>query len=155
MSNWHEHPRLVGRFDAACPDDLQVIVHDGHPAISRRQPELAWVRLTSGDGSLFSGILLNRPLEVRGVAVGDEIRVIVPDGGDCPLMVTSDYLVLRSAWRLLAPCTGCGLTEMLSPAQVLAEALFPSRWQCGSFNFTARCGWCGGSMVVRIKRLKR
>ncbi len=81
MTSWREHPKLRGRFHPDCPDDLQVIVHDGHPAISRRSPEVVWVRVTGAEGATFTGVVLNRPVQLRSVGEGAEILFIIPGGG--------------------------------------------------------------------------
>jgi hypothetical protein len=47
---WREHAMLKGRFRSDYPDDLQVIVHDGGPQISRNEPEIVWVTVTGMDG---------------------------------------------------------------------------------------------------------
>lgn len=154
-SSCNEHPKLRGRFHAEFPDDLQVIVHDGGPHICDRKPELAWVRVIECEDEVFSGVLRNRPFHLQSVAEGALIRFIVPGGGQYPLQVTRQYLEERSTWRLLAPCNQCGLTELLDPVSQLLTASFPdiaADQLSRGFTFTTRCGWCGGGMVVRLKR---
>lgn len=154
-SPWNEHPKLRSRFDPEFPDDLQVIIHDGGPHISDRQPELVWVRVTDCQDEVFSGVLLNKPFQLQSVVQGSLINFIVPAGGQYPLRVTHKYLQERSSWRLLAPCKKCGLTELLEPPSQLVAASFPNVTAdqlSGGFTFTTRCGWCGGGMVVRLKR---
>jgi hypothetical protein len=152
-ARWNEHPKLRGRFHPEFPDDLQVIVHDGGPHTSDRQPELAWVRVTECQDEVFSGLVLNEPAQLRSVAQGSKIQFIVPEGGQYPLQVSQQYLQERSAWRLLMPCKKCGLTELFDPPSQLLASSFPSAGQFShGFTFTTRCGWCGEGMVVRLKR---
>jgi hypothetical protein len=157
MSPWNEHPKLRGRFDPEFPDELQVVVHDGGPHISDRQPELVWVRITECQDEVFSGVVLNKPFQLQSVAQGSLIQFIVPGGGQYPLQVTHKYLQERSSWRLLMPCKKCGLTELFDPPSLLLAASFPNVTAddlSGGFTFTTRCGWCRGGMVVRLKRTK-
>ncbi len=39
---WRSDPLLEGRFHPEYPDDLQVIVHDGGPRLTKNAPELMW-----------------------------------------------------------------------------------------------------------------
>jgi hypothetical protein len=152
---WREHPKLRSRFDREFPDDLQVIVHDGGPHISDHKPELVWVRVTECQDEVFSGILLNKPFQLGSAAQGSLIQFIVPGGGEHPLQVTGRYLQERSLWRLLMPCNKCGLSELFDPPSRLLAASFPNVTAdqlSHGFTFTTRCGWCGGGMVVRLKR---
>jgi hypothetical protein len=154
-STWNEYPKLQGRFHPEFPDALQVIVHNGGPHISDRQPELIWVRVTECQDQVFSGLLLDKPLHLHGVSQGSVIQFIVPGGGQYPLLVTPKYLQERSSWRLLTPCNKCGLTEIFDPPSQLLAASFPNvaaGQLTGGFTFTTRCGWCGGGIVVRLKR---
>lgn len=152
---WNEHPKLRGRFHPEFPEDLQVIVHDASPAKSGGYAELVWVRVTGCDDEIFSGIVLNKPSHLRDVTEFSSISFIVPDGGQYPLQVTPKYLSERSMWRILMPCKGCGLTELLYPPTELVAYSFPlvtAAELSKGFTFTTRCGWCGGGMVVRLKR---
>lgn len=153
-SPWSGHPKLRGRFHPDSPGDLQVIVHDAGPHLSQRHPELVWVRVASFQGEVFSGVVLNKPKQLRSVAQGSEILFIVPEGGQYPLQVTPKYLRERSTWRLLMPCKKCGLTELFDPPSELVACSFPDAaiQLSHGFTFTTRCGWCGEGMVVRIKR---
>jgi hypothetical protein len=148
MTSWREHPKLQGRFHPDGPDDLQVIVHDGHPAISGRRPKLVWVRVTGSEDETLTGVVLNRPAHLRSVGERTEIVFIIPGGGEYPVQVTREYLAQRDSWRLLMACKKCGLTELLSPARELVAATFPGvgddQLRRG-FTFTTRCGWCGGA----------
>lgn len=154
-SPWREHPKLQGRFHPESPDDLQVIVHDGGPHTSNREPELVWVRVTECQDEVFSGLLLNKPAQLQSVAQGSLIQFIVPGGGPHPLQVTGQYLQERSFWRLLTPCNKCGLSELFDPPSRLLTGSFPgvtADQLSRGFTFTTRCGWCGAGMVVRLKR---
>src|SRR5436309_3534925 len=104
MTSWRQHPKLQGRFHPDFPDDLQVIAHDGHPAISGRGAELVWVRVTAAEGDVFKGQVLNKPFQLLNVAEGVAILFIVPEAGEHPLHVTTEYLAQRDSWRLLMPC---------------------------------------------------
>ena len=155
LSSWNEHPKLRGRLHPESPDDLQVIVHDGGPHISDRQPELIWVRITECEDDVFLGALLNKPFHLESVTQGSLIHFIVPAGGPYPLQVTHRYRQEKSSWRLFAPCNKCGLTELFDPPSQLLAASFPkvtAEQLSGGFTFTTRCGWCGGVIVVRLKR---
>jgi hypothetical protein len=146
---WREHPKLRGRFHPEFPDDLQVLMHDGGPRLTDRRPELMWVRVTGGEGDVFSGRLLNRPHQLVSVAEGNEIRFLVPEGGEHPLRVTEKYLRERPEWVIL-PCNKCGLTELLDAPSDLIRVVFPRAAEGGSMGmFTAFCGNCGGIQVVR------
>jgi hypothetical protein len=46
---WRKDPDLKGRFHDSYPDDLQVLVHDGEPRRTSRQPELCWVRVVAAE----------------------------------------------------------------------------------------------------------
>jgi len=154
-SPWSDHPKLRGRFHPQYTDDLQVIVHEGGPHTSDREPELVWVHVTECSGEVFSGVVLNSPVQLQSVAQGSHIQFIVPEGGQYPLQVTSKYLQERSAWRLLMPCKKCGFTELFDPPSQLVSSTFPSATAdelSRGFTFTTRCGWCGGGLVVRLKR---
>ena len=154
-SPWNSHPKLQGRFHSDFPDDLQVIVHDAGQRASGPLPELAWVRVTESQDEVFTGVMLNQPAGLQNVVQGSQVLFIVPEGGEYPLQVSRKYLQERSSWRLLMPCQKCGLTELLdSPSELLA-ASFPSitaEQLSRGFTLTTRCGWCGGGMVIRLKR---
>jgi hypothetical protein len=165
IGDWTTHPSLRGRFSSQYPDDLQVVVHDGHPPLSKIPAELIWVRVTGilpdvkvfgGKGHLtvFRGIVLNKPHRLVTVSHGSEIKFVMPETGPHPLYVTHEYLSERRFWRLLAGCKECGMSELLSPASELAKHLFPEmdKPPSGGFIFTTRCGICGGGQVVRIMR---
>ncbi len=154
-SRLNEHPKLRGRFHPEFPDDLQVIVHDGGPYRSDRRPELVWVCVTACEHEIFSGVVLYKPAQLLRVAEGSHILFIVPEGGEYPLQVTPKYLQERLTWRLLRPCKKCGLSELFDPPSELVASSFPvvtADQLSKGFTFTTRCGWCGDTMVVRLKR---
>ncbi len=43
--SWRGHPLLKGRFHPEYPDDLQVLIYDGGPRLSKHPPEVVWVRV--------------------------------------------------------------------------------------------------------------
>jgi hypothetical protein len=146
---WIEHPRLRGRFHTEYPDDVQVVVHDGGPRLTRVAPEVVWVRIMDGEGDLFTGMVLNQPTMLTTVSAGSSIRFNVPASGELPLMVTEKYLLERSDW-IIHPCNGCGLTELFDAPSDLIRVAFPSRpEQVAPEMFTAICGWCGGAQLVQ------
>jgi hypothetical protein len=147
--HWRHHPRLKGRFHEQAPDDIQVLVHDGGPRLSRVKPEVVWVRVTSGDGDLLGGTVLNRPKELATVSAGATIRFKVPASGELPLLVTDRYLSERPDW-IIQPCSRCGLTELFdAPSDLLRVVFPPGAEQMEPEVFTAICGWCGGVQVVQ------
>lgn len=151
---WRNHPELQGKFHIECPDDIQVIVHDGGPYFSNCAPEVVWVRVAGFAGGVYTGTVLNEPKNLRHVTEGSQISFIVPRGGDHPLLARPDYLQERSGWRLVAPCK-CGLTELFDPPSRLLASTFPSITAeeiARGFVFTTRCGWCGQTVAVRMKR---
>jgi len=162
--DWTTHPSLQGRFNPEFPDDLQVIVHDGHPAITKRAAELVWVRVTARGQdvpvfggrhlAVFRGVVLNKPQQLVTVSEGTEIHFVGPEGGPYPLQVTAEYLQERPSWRPMAVCKNCGMSELLSTALELGKLSFPSLTdnQLSGLMFTTHCGWCGGGQVVRLMR---
>src|SRR5262245_59686629 len=123
--NWRIHPKLKGRFHAAHPDDLQVIVHDGGPRITDRRPEAAWVTVTGCDGDIFTGRVLNQPTQLRTVQQHQEIRFIAPAGSEHPVLVTAKYLGERTAW-VIHPCRKCGFSELFDAPSDLMRMVFPN-----------------------------
>lgn len=148
---WGEHPKLKGRVDPHRPDCLQVIVHDGGPRTSKHRPELMWVRITGYESDVFSGVLLGHPSGLENLTEGSEIRFVVPSSGQHPIRVTEKYLEERPHWRLLAPCNKCGLSELFDAPSDLLRATFPGLGQAMSV-FTVICGWCGGTLVIRLRQ---
>ena len=149
------HGKLSGRFHPDFPDDVQVIVHEGGPYFSDREPELMWVRVTGCENDIFSGVVLNTPHQLREVRKGSVITFLVPEKGEYPLLVSTKYVQERPTWRLLMPCENCGLSELFDPPSDLLAKTFSSvmpEQVSRGFTFTTRCGFCRGAVVVRIKR---
>jgi hypothetical protein len=149
--SWRTHRRLQGRFHPDFPDDIQVIVHDGGPRLSKVAPEIVWVRVTDGEGDLLTGTVLNQPANVTSAPAGGSIRFIVPDSGEYPLLVTEKYLLERPHW-VIRPCDRCGLTELFDAPSDLIRVVFPFLPTTDGAQmdvFTAFCGCCGGVQVVR------
>ncbi len=100
-SDWRVHPKLKDRFLPDFPDDLQVIVHDGGPRTTRHAPEAVWVTVNGVSGDVFQGRVLNQPLNLQTVKQGSEIKFLMPDGCEQPLMVTHKYLRERESWVII------------------------------------------------------
>jgi hypothetical protein len=115
---WREHPTLKGRFLRDHPDDLQVIVHDGGPRITRNRPETVWVTVTGTDGKVFRGRLLNQPHNLQSIRQGSEIKFIMPGGSEHPIMVTDKHLRERDSWVTTlarnAACRACLMLHLTS-----------------------------------------
>ena len=122
---WRQHPRLRGRFHPDYPDDLQVLVHDGGPRITENRPELVWVRVIGNDHDVFVGAVLNQPHQLESITQASQIRFIVPDGGEHPLLVTPKYLQERPDW-IIQPCHKCGLSELFDAPSDLMRVVFPN-----------------------------
>ena len=75
-SEWREHPKLRDRFLPDHPDDLQVLVHDGGPRISRNPAEAVWVTVIGMDGEVFRG----RVLETANPSEGGDAKPWVLPG---------------------------------------------------------------------------
>jgi hypothetical protein len=147
---WRQHPKLRGRFHPQAPDDLQVLIHDGGPRLTERRPELVWVRVTGGEGDVFTGVVLNQPHQLVTVSRGSAICFLVPEGGEHPLLVTEKYLRERPDWEVAIPCSCCGLTELLDAPSDLIRVVFPDLPKDATMSaFTAFCGVCGGTLVLR------
>ena len=148
---WNTHPSLRERFDEEYPDDLRVIAHDGGPRFSRVAPEVVWVRVTGGDGDVWTGNVLGRSHRLSS-DVSQSIRFTVPNSRALPVMVSDRYLEERQNW-VVHPCDRCGITELFDPPSDLIRAVFetePDRIDAA--GFTALCGWCGGSQFVERAR---
>jgi hypothetical protein len=153
----YERLKSKGRIHPELPDVIQVIVHDGVIGESDRRPILSWVRVTECDEAVLSGTVISKDIHLRETKEGSHILFIVPDEGAYLLQITRRYILDRSLWRLLMPCKTCGLTELFnSPFELVGlsfPCLSPDELRQG-FIFTTRCGWCGGGMVIRLKRNK-
>ena len=149
---------LIDRLKGRKQEDLtkmEIIVHDGGPRKTERRPELAWVRVIGCTDGLFSGVVLDKPAQLRTVRKGSKISFLLPKSGQYALQISSKYLEERPSWRLLIPCNQCGLSELLDPPSELIAKLFPAMTSedlARGLTFTTRRGWCGGGLVVRIKR---
>lgn len=152
MANeWREHPKLKGRFLPDHPDDLQVIVHDGGPRITRSQPETVWVTVTGIEGEAFKARVLNQPHNLRTVRQESEIKFVLPGGSEHPVMVTDKYLRERGEW-IIHPCSKCGMSELFDAPSDLMRTVFPNVPPGDQMSkFTAFCPVCGGVQVVESK----
>jgi hypothetical protein len=146
---WRNDPRLKGKFHPEYPDDLQVIVHDGGPHMTKHRPELIWVRVTGYKHRVFIGRVLSQPHQLESIRQNSIIRFLVPEGGDYPLMVTDKYLAERDNW-IIYPCQKCGLSEILDAPSDLYPVIFPNTPDTEVVvSFTSRCGTCAdGCQVV-------
>jgi len=147
--DWRTHPKLQGKFHPDYPDDVRVIVHDGGPRLTDRQPELMWVRVTGYSPPVFTGLVLNRPEQLRSVSEGDEISFMVPDRGEHAIRVSAKYLAERPNWTI-TPCPKCGLSELFDAPSDLTNVVFASLPPGATMEvFTAVCGLCGGVQMVQ------
>jgi hypothetical protein len=148
---WREHPKLKGRFLPDYPDDLQVLVHDGGPRITRHPPEAVWVKVTGMEGEVFRGRMLNQPHNLKSVRQGSEIKFVVADGAEFPVMVTDRYLREREAW-VIHPCGKCGFSELFDAPSDLIRVVFPKVSPGAEMSmFTAFCPLCGGVQVLESR----
>src|SRR5262245_36721477 len=120
---WRSHADLQGRFHPDDPDDLQVVIHQGGPRTSSRKAELAWVRVEALVDDVFEGVLLNAPVQLDRLIVGQRIRFVVA-GGEYPVMVTEQYLAERADWQVTA-CDQCGLGVLFDAPSDLIAVVFP------------------------------
>jgi len=148
---WREHPKLKGRFLPDYPDDLQVVVHDGGPRITRNSPEAVWVRVVGMEGEVFLGRVLNQPHNLQSVRQGSEIKFVVADGAKFPVMVTDKYLTERGRW-VIHPCSKCGFSELFDAPSELMRVVFPNTPPDAQMTmFTAFCPLCGGVQIVKSR----
>jgi hypothetical protein len=151
LNEWREHQKLKGRFHPDHPDDLQVIVHDGGPRVTRSAPEAVWVKITGMEGDVFRGQVLNQPQSLGTVCQGSEIKFVMPDGVDHLVMVTDKYLRERGEW-IIHPCRKCGMSELFDAPSDLMRVVFPNLPPDGEMSmFTAFCPLCGGVQGVESK----
>jgi hypothetical protein len=150
--HWRTHPSLKSRFLPEHPDDLQVIVHDGGPRLSDRQPEAVWVTVTDCDGDTFSGRVLNQPSQLRTVQQGQLIRFVASSKeSELPVMVTEKYLSEKSSWTIL-PCQKCGFSELFDAPSDLMRVVFPNIPAGAVMDaFTSFCPLCGGVQALEFK----
>lgn len=172
---WREHARLKGRFRPDYPDDLQVIVHDGGPLVSRNEPEIVWVTVTGMNGDLFWGRLLNPPHNIQTVRQGDEIKFVMPTGDApitllalaavrlglekpprtgwlAPVLVTDKYLEERQTWNV-HPCGQCGLSDLFdAPSDLIPVLLAQHPPDEEISTFIAPCPNCGAALRVESRQ---
>lgn len=148
---WRKHPKLQALLHPEYPDDLQVLVHDGGPRITKHRPELIWARIVEMKGDVFSGNALNQPHQLQSIKQYGRFNFIVPAGGPHPLLVSGKYLSERPDWNIHA-CDKCGLTELFDAPSDLIRVVFPNV-PAGNIvqSFTVFCGNCGGTQVVTHK----
>lgn len=150
--HWRTHPQLKGRFPPEHPDDLQVIVHDGGPRITDKRPEAVWVTVTDGDENTFAGRVLNQPTQLRTIQKGQQIRFIMPLGGEYPVLVTDKYLSERPSWTI-HPCQKCGFSELFDAPSDLMRVVFPNIPDDAVMEgFTSFCPLCGGVQMIELKK---
>jgi hypothetical protein len=150
--HWRTHPKLKGRFHAEQRDDLQVIVHDGGPRITDKSPEVVWVRVTGCNGDVFVGTVLNGPMQLQTVHLGQQIRFIMPAGSKHPVLITDKYLRERPSWTI-HPCQKCGFTELFDAPSDLMRVVFPNIPvdEAVMEVFTSFCPLCGGVQTVEFR----
>jgi hypothetical protein len=172
---WRWESCLYGQFHPECPDDVQVIVHDGEPRRTGRRPEVCWVTIIAMEPPIqrvalhseatrlskeefdarynipfpvFVGRMLNAPHALSSVKQGESIRFIMSPGLEYPLHVSSDYLRERPRWGV-SPCGKCGASECLDPPTVMFHTRFPSTPPDAIPEmFTAFCAFCGGTQLL-------
>jgi len=145
---WRTDAALAGKFHADFPDDLQVIVHEGGPRITEKQPELVWVRVIGTQGNAYRGNLLNQPHQLSSLKQGDSILFLVPDSENAPFMITDKYLEERPNWHI-GPCKKCGMPELFDAPSDLQAAVFENVPPNAKIEvFTSFCPLCGGVQTV-------
>ena len=148
MISWRSHPKLKGKLLAQDSDELQIIAHDGGPALTNRRPELVSVRVTDFDGVVFVGRVLHQPIQLRTIQLGQQIRFIIPDGSVHPVLVTEKYLLERSRWTI-DPCQKCGFSELFDPPSDLIRASSPGFCSSSDIqSFESACPRCGGPIRI-------
>jgi hypothetical protein len=176
LDPWRTDPDLKGRFHDSYPDDLQVLVHDGEPRRTSRQPELCWVRVVAAEkgplrrfifsaemttlsrrefngkyetnGTVYVGTLLNAPAALQSVRQSDTVRFLAGGGLEHPLLVTSQYLEERGEWWI-SPCPKCGTGECLDPPSVMTKLRFPDQSPDAVVQmFTSFCPRCDGMQLL-------
>jgi hypothetical protein len=172
MTTWRTDPNLQGKFHPQFADDLQVMVHDGEPRRTNKQPEACFVRVTSVVGVLrmphapqntpppvpssmlqwtqrpiYRGTLLNQPFGLTTVKQNQTIEFVTSPGLPHPLQISLQYAQERVKW-CLEPCTGCGADQTLDPMTEMAKTRFPNL-DHGSIPvaFSAFCP-CGGTLAL-------
>jgi hypothetical protein len=146
--DWKNDPSLKGRFHPNAPDDIEVVIHDGHPGFSGKSPERAWVRVRGRRGSAWMGTLLNQPFHLKSKSEGSEVLFVAPAKGKYLVQVSEQYLREREEWRI-GECSQCGMTETLSPpSEILTHTNVPADARSQVRQVTAPCPFCKGSQVL-------
>jgi WD40 repeat protein len=147
---WRDDPLLQGKFHAECPDDVQVLVHDGHPGLTGRGPESVWVRIHGKKGRAYRGTMLNQPDHLQS-RQGEEVLFLALPGYPHTVMVTEKYLAERETWDI-EPCTQCGLPETFSaPSDLLERTDVPPPARPQIRQLTSPCPMCGGTQLLKRK----
>lgn len=145
------HPKLKGRFPAKYPHELLVIVHEGGPRLTARRPEVVLVEVTGCDEEVFTGRVLQQPMQLHTLRLGQQIRFVVPAAPTYPVLVTEKYLQERRLWTI-QPCRKCGFSELFDPPSELIPVLFPNSPPGASqTSFKSPCPICGGPQMVLAK----
>ncbi|MEJ8847448.1 hypothetical protein [Variovorax rhizosphaerae] len=104
--------------------------------------------LTSIDGALFSGRVLNAPTHLKTVQQDQVIRFLMDPATGHAVMVTDKYMRERGNWKIGA-CTQCGFSELFDAPSDLARATFPNMPADAVLEaFTAFCPLCGGVQAI-------
>jgi hypothetical protein len=152
---WRIDPLLQGRFHPEYPDDLQVVVHDGGPRLTKNPPELMWVSVVGKSGRAYRGKLLNKPHNLTTVRQGEELLFLAGSKEIDPFRVTPKYLKEREHWHVL-PCNKCGMPELFDAPSDLIAVIFPNlkdRKDVAEMKFTSFCPLCRGVQLVSDKPL--
>jgi len=145
---WRTLPILQGKLHPGHPDDLQVIVHDGGPRITRARPEAVWATITGFDGAVFTGKVLNAPTQLASVRQHQAIRFVVDAGSGHAVMVTDKYLGERPRWNV-GGCAQCGFAHLFDAPSDLIRATFSGLPPGATPEaFTAFCPLCGGVQAI-------
>jgi WD40 repeat protein len=146
--DWRNDPALRGRFNPQFPDDIEVLVHDGHPGFTGRSPERAWVRIHGRHGVAWTGTLLNQPYHLQSIAKGGDVLFIAPSSGKDLVQVTPKYLEERREWTV-GSCSKCGISETFCPpSELLEHTNTPPHARSQVRRLTAPCPMCDGSQVL-------
>jgi len=158
---WRKHPLLQNKFHPDYPDDIQVIVHEGGPRVSKQRPELMWVSIIAQQDDVYVGILLNKPHNLTTVKQGEKILFLVSETSEYPFRITEKYLAERNSWEMVYPCNKCGFSELFDPPSELFEKVFPSQnvrlsdipkdATVVAKVFTALCPICGGIQCINME----
>lgn len=150
--DWRNDPAMRGRFHPACPDDIEVLVHDGHPGFTGHPAERAWVRVHGRRGSAWVGTLLNQPFHLQSIAKGGEVLFIAPPSGKDLVQVTPKYLEERREWTI-GSCSKCSISETFCPpSELLEHTDIPLQARSQVNQLTAPCPMCDGSQVLTRRR---